>query len=542
MSSSDEYVHSQAVLDAVDDPSFAASRKVVIVNDANGGAYSNGQIRFNLASLSSGSEVHSIGESFVQFPYVVRITSSSNVGAAFDFMASLKDGSYSVLDSFQFELGNKQLLQPCSGSGIPIHYELMSKMSASDLAAQGASILMAPDSTESFTYVAGAGECNGRLFHAAGAVTNDAETLAINHGLLKRAKMTSNAQTATRALYSSSVNTVAAGRSHIDPTSTQQNVIYHIMCTIRLRDLGDVFRKIPLCRKPYMSLLLNIHQTSGAGVSFNYDTGDFSALSSSTTNGVLPVMLSMPATGGWTAAAETDINIKCGVMTAGGVQNAFGWAAAQFHSVQYTLKDSVADRYFRSVPSKQIEYDQLYHYSAQNVPAGSHFAREVQQSLAHMKWALIQVSLASVVNGAAAPNLTTGGVVAPSASPFSSAPMTCMPFASITNLQVRVSNVPVYLNPISYGWEQFQLEMAQARLNGNLELGNGSGLFDEKAWNEGYGYVFVNLDRVGLEDGRGKGLTIEGVNNSRCPIDIRVWTCARRAFTMSTTTSEVTQE
>ena len=81
-------------------------------------------------------------------------------------------------------------------------------------------------------------------------------------------------------------------------------------------------------------------------------------------------------------------------------------------------------------------------------------------------------------------------------SPFSSAPGTCLPYSSITNFNVLESGVNHYQSNITFRWENYLEEVRQSNsLQGGLQLGLSSGLISQSDYENGYGFIYVDLSR-----------------------------------------------
>ena len=201
-------------------------------------------------------------------------------------------------------------------------------------------------------------------------------------------------------------------------------------------------------------------------------------------------------------------------------------------------------KYLSQVSSKTIDYTDIRTARIPGVLSQANFTQEVETSLSNIRWLLLCPHLSSITNGSSAPSNTTGGVCSVSESPFTSAPATCMPHASVTNFQIKVGGKPLWDSPRVYDYDMFMNEVrGNVSMNGGLQLGLSSGLIDQRKWAHGYGYIFVDLSRYGsdAEDLVSKGIRISGTNNTRCPVDYVCYIGHQQSFEISTSTGRITR-
>jgi len=302
----------------------------------------------------------------------------------------------------------------------------------------------------------------------------------------------------------------------------------------------DLFDKFGLSKGLFMKLNVNIHSGS-TSFAIAHANKAITVQAPVTRFGVCPFQLTNCAQS-WQTTADTVITLSGGIVSAGGVSNDFGMTSATFNAVFYSMRAEAEAEYLSLVPKQHIRYTQIYNHEQNAVGANSAFSAKVSNASSKMRWLLIHTSLSSVANGAANANAVGGGVCAPMNSPFSSSPTTCMKHASLTNLQILVGGKPLYETPKSYTYQMFLEEIRGANsINGGLQLGLSSGLLDQRMWEEGYGYIFIDLSRYETdnEDLVSKPLEVRATNNTLNVCDYNFILGHEEEFTLNTASGKI---
>jgi len=87
----------------------------------------------------------------------------------------------------------------------------------------------------------------------------------------------------------------------------------------------------------------------------------------------------------------------------------------------------------------------------------------------------------------------------------------------------------------------FQQEILQRGINGNLELGIGSGLIDQVSWNAGYRFIYVNLERKqsqGVDD-VSKSVYIDGTNSSAVSMQYHIFVKYQKQINIDPSTGQL---
>lgn len=171
------------------------------------------------------------------------------------------------------------------------------------------------------------------------------------------------------------------------------------------------------------------------------------------------------------------------------------------------------------------------------VGPGQPFTWTVSNGIANPKKLILQPV---IVNAS-----TTGGTtetLTPYRSIFSTFPNTTSPFCSIKNLQVTVGNIPVWNNPVSFGYDLFVQEMSKSGVDGGLDDDTKAGLLNQRLWESLYRFVAVDISRrLPSEDGAQKSIVISGTSNCAYPIAIEYHIWREVVATLDTAMGTVSQ-
>jgi hypothetical protein len=118
-------------------------------------------------------------------------------------------------------------------------------------------------------------------------------------------------------------------------------------------------------------------------------------------------------------------------------------------------------------------------------------------------------------------------------SPFASTPATPDPIP-LSNFNILVSGVNLFLNNQLYDYEQFRQElMSSNQLNGNLTTGLTSGLISEEMFSRGYRYYYGNCSRIlPAEAGVSRSVQIIGQNKSKSIVNLLVFVEFEKSMTI----------
>ena len=101
------------------------------VPDQNNGSYANGQVVFDLATLSNSGKYIDFQNSYIVVPLVMNLNLTGSTASSPEnaFAASLKNGYHQLINSISVEIANRQVVNLTNMSNLDIHYKLLTTSS-----------------------------------------------------------------------------------------------------------------------------------------------------------------------------------------------------------------------------------------------------------------------------------------------------------------------------------------------------------------------------------------------------------------------------
>ena len=274
------------------------------VPDSNNSSYPNGQISWDLSTLSNSGKFIDFQNSYVVVPLVMNLnlTGASAEDKENIFAISLKNGFHQLVNSMSVEIANCQVVNLTNMSNLDIHYKLLTTSSLEDERNFLPSINFAKDTAESIYYTSagdagGLGECNNKIAQTnfVGSSSWGTKGWDANKGRLERQLNTSfdpingaNGSALGGLVSEAVVKTVAKNYATTNAGAT--DITHYILATIPLKILHDLFKKLPLTKGMYMRLVLNLNTQCSCAVTIA--ASKYTAYSTTSLNGVFPCMLS----------------------------------------------------------------------------------------------------------------------------------------------------------------------------------------------------------------------------------------------------------
>jgi hypothetical protein len=541
----------------IEHPYLFQSRQFTFVPDSNSGNYPNGAVVFDLASLSNSGRWLDLKQSYVTIPLVLSVQGNAalTVTAENAFAASLKNGYHQLINSLSVELTNNQIVNLTSFSNLDINYKLLTKTSYEDLQNFGSSIGFQKDTTEGILYRSvadpnGLGECNNKIQQTLFTTSNGwgVNGMNFNQGRINRMLNTSYDPLATeQAKFTTAALLQQAGKNYVDRTTSTSYINYYILATIPLRILHDAFEKLPLMRGAYFRLIVNTN-TSCLTTLTNNNT-NYQTISTTSQNNVLPFMISPIGTGSGFSpgASATSVQVSLGIGKSYNTTTSYShptMSQCRIYGCLYELTPIYEELYLKTTPTKTIKYNDILSFQVLNTAAGGQFSQILTNGISRPRYLLICPFLSSVVNGSTSFTQFTAGfaVGSPMNSPFSSAPGTCGPQLAVTNFNVLVSGVNIYQSNLNYRFENWLQEIRGSNaVNGGLTQLISSGLLSQTDYENGYPFIYVNLERKASQanDDISRSIQIIGTNASSVNVDYYCIIGYEREITVSTSTGSL---
>jgi len=552
----DEYTFAKSLAPQDTDFEFD-TRQFIYIPDQNNSSYPNGQVQFDLAGLSNSGKFIDWSQSFIQVPLVLNVNSSagafSGTSAENNFAASLKNHVYQLVHSMDIQLSNNSICNLTSFSNLDINYKILNKMSTEEIENLAPTILFGKDTAESITYTSaasasGLGEQNNVIDETALSTANG-WGYTQNKGRAERMKYTSFDPDSTQATnFTTAQLTGNVGKNYMTKTTT--NITYYVLATLRLKDLHDVFDKLPLIRGAYFRITLNLNTQCKATHTLGGTGTTYDSITVQSPNNVLPFMLSPLGNGFVAGGTSTEIVASLGISKSLVPDGTFSHPTmnqCRLYACAYTMSPVYEEKYFSMVPTKRVLYNDILTFQELNVAPSANVNWLITNGVSRARYLIIYPMISSVLNGSNplknASSFSAGVACGtPMNSPFSSCPGTTAPYANISNFNILLSGSALFQSNIQYKFEQFLEEnRSSVGLNGGMTSGMSSGLIGASDFEAGYGFVYVDLSRKISQASDDISRSIQAVftNNSSSAMDYYCVVGYEREIVVSTSTGSL---
>lgn len=582
----DNLVFDEAVNSTIDQSEFI-SKKWVYVNDNNSQNYTS-QVVLDTTPLSNAGGWVNWSEGYIVMPLVVQLTSalqaSLPVGTTLaDYSWAFKSGFWNLINSMNVEFNNQNIIQQTPLTNVFRSFKANTSFSQDDLLNEGSSIGFCPDTASSWSYKSatsadGRGICNNRdapqvrsyIFGTAPTTCyalpqeaggqNPSKTFgassAYNAGLATRQEWFGYDPVANtdleqeKVISGSNCNTIY--RSYLDRSqSSDGNLVWVVYAKLRLKDLSEYFEKTPLLKGSTIRFYINTNQ---AITQFTTTTGSFNATTGVYTDGTIalgsvqvlggltnPLMVASNRIGNGASLLPADtytlsVSIYKNNFTHSSTTPAGNYAggktalsAVRLYAPVYQFNPLAQQRYLQLAPTKKVVYRDIFQYQFSGIKAGDNFNFLVSNGIPNVKSVLVVPYVGATDNG----GLSYSTLM----SPFASTPASPDPIP-LSNFNILVSGVNLFLNNELYDYEQFRQElMSSNQLNGNLTTGLTSGLISESMFSAGYRYYYGNCSRIlPAEAGVSRSIQIIGQNASQLTTNILVFVEFEKTMTIDVAT------
>ena len=251
-----------------------------------------------------------------------------------------------------------------------------------------------------------------------------------------------------------------------------------------------------------------------------------------------------PSTG-----AATTIVATMGIAKVGSFSHQIN--QSRIYACLYEACPLVEERFFSMVATKKILYNDILQFMSQGIAPGGNVNQILTNGISRPRGLLVVPVLSAQTNGtkdlrtnvfSAGTNITGTSTFSTMASPFSSSPGTCCPYHSVSNFNVLVSGVALYQSNYQYKFEHWLQEVRGSNsINGGLTLAMSSGLLSQTDYENGYGYLYVDLSRKTgqASDDISRSIQLQLTNTSSCYVDYYSFIIYEREITISTSTGSL---
>lgn len=545
MSSSSDQVVFQESVEGQDHSNLFQSKKWTYITDASSsnGTF-NGQLQFDLNTLSSQNQWTDLSQAYIQFPVKLSIKNNNAVapGAINILAATIKNGFHQFVDSVQVTIGGSTIQSSQIFTNIDTQYKILSEWSQDELLKYGPSLGIALDDYLGATDTALG--VTDSLDNAAKitAATGFDMSYAKNPGMKSRMMMFNNnvhADALGQSILGDNASLMGKGRVQAASAATAGTNIFvlYALGTIRLKDISDAISKLPLVK----GLKGFIYVNYNAGTSVISNTGADATITSvantATFGRTMPAMVNESVAGIALSAAATAPITFTAEISATRVTELPGATAPMQNArlvAPYYVATPEVDRALTT--KKTIRYNERF-VTQFNIGDTSQVNLTLTPGISNPK----RVILYPYFTGAGSSG-NGGFLTNPLISPFDSAPATTSPFAALKDLQLYVGNVPMFQSPITLDYDSFLNEVAQQGLDGGLVDQQASGLLSQRLWNQLYRFYTCDIGRrMGSEDGCSKSVQVQCTNATKCPVTVIAIIWYEREITVDTASGQITQ-
>ena len=511
----------------IPETAFDINRKdYVWVTDSNNGSYSSGQIQLDLSTFANSNRYLNWKESHLVIPIVLTMSDDSttiDTGVENNFALSLKNGVHNLINSMSLMLTNNEVISVQSFNNLLVNYKILTSFTPADEENLADTLLFSKDTAYSATFDSARGVVNNSLVATSQGIDTflpGTTTLTYNKGRVRRMLNTSfnagegigaTSNFTTRALIT------GVGKSQVYE-KTSSLITYHILATIPMRFLHDFFDKAPLMKNAYYRLVINTHLPTSATIAYTTAPAVGSTVSVNSPYGVCPFQISEVSSAGGLGFKKTttasNITVRCGIVSAGTAATSFqGLTSCRLYGCLMEMSPQMERQYLSSPVRKVLYNDFLSFNTITGIASGATVNSLLTPSLSRLRTLYIFPFITKSANGTLA--------IAPMNSPWDSAPGTCSPFSYITNLNVQLSGINIFLENKSYRFQQFLEETRPKNsINGGLQMGLSSGLVNQMFYDSSYPVVTIDLSRHPQEsDDIAKSVLVSFTNQASKAMD-----------------------
>ena len=520
--------------DASDVPFSDKNYTFITDSTSNSGSFSSGQITFDLSTLASQSQFVNLSEATIEFPVkmTATVTTAGTGGETTKSIAQvstsiIKNGWHQWIDSTQLIINGQTIQSAQPYENVAATFRILTKWSQDDLVKHGTSCGVALDdmtaSGETTTTVSNTVGLGNAAYatvatNVKGLDVINNQSVLFNKGITSRNAFTNNeigltSSTQVSILGSASMKTAARNNSACTAagsntaTTVIQSAFY--MATVRLKDLCDI-DQFPMVKNLKGFLYLSFNSASVALTGTAGATTLATVTVSTSTGRTTPFLINNSSSGILlgnyaTTAPVVTVTGTVDATTTGAVGSSGPLITNARLLVPYYIANPKTDSALTQSNKFFTTWEKII--NPITAAASTTINYTITSGVANPR-RLVLLPMWQNLGGVT--NLTN-----PEVSPFDSVPATSGAFAGLNNLQVYVSNKPMYQYPIQFDYEQYVEEQTQLGVGGSQLPGQTSGLLSQQLWEQNHRYYTVDLSRrLDSEDGSSKSIQVSFTNPS----------------------------
>lgn len=557
MSSDSDHVAFGESVDPQDNTVLFQQKRWTYITDStsNGGVF-NGQLQFDLNTLSSQNQWTDLSQAYIQFPVKLSINSATGATAEThvidNFAASIKNGFHQFVDSVSIVLGGSNIQSSQIFENVNTSYKLLSQWSQDELRNYGPSLGVSLD-TYSFSADSALttrdGLDNVALTTLSPAYAGVQYPVERNVGFKERAQFLNSSVTSTStasAILGTNATTEGKGRvatlgtASSVITANQDVYVQFMLATIRLKDLSDALAKIPLVKNLKGFIYVNYNAascqylaTAATGV-----VKTTAPVQQAIYGRCMPAMLNTTV-----ASTTTDLSLTFRAEVSGVPSTTTGFTTATpaFNNARlfapYYIANPEVDRALSM--KKTIRFNERF-VTTVPIAANGSFSGTLSPGITNPQ----RVILLPVLTGTAASSAGLGAfAVNPLLSPWDIAGTGgSSPFAGLKDLQITVGGQPMWQSPVQFQYENFLQEVVQQGVDGGIVSQSNSGLIGQTQWNQNYRYYTCDVSRrMGGDDGASKAVQLSCTNSTGAPMTVIAMIWYQREIVIDTAMGSINQ-
>lgn len=317
---------------------------------------------------------------------------------------------------------------------------------------------------------------------------------------------------------------------------TDKDFYYHHYCIIRLGDLSSFCEQLPLITGPYFQMKIRLNQVSNYKVTVKPDSirtkshnmsNDFcpffraSTLSDTHQEYTQDLVTKAYSVGSVNATNDFTYELKLGKIA--GKSHDMGrprWVMAS-----YSLSESL-DSQLLANPVRTLNYKELIH--SQYLDQDGYFSLNLASSTRDIERLIIIPVLSASSNGTHTGGIKVNGLNSCTHG-LNTSPI------NIDNLRLNVSGRPLYIQPLTFSYEQFLQEMHD--VNGSKSTNGSISLSD---FENVYHYFVFDLSRGSVEDiGAKASYELSGTINGPLHYDFYIFFEQKKHISVDLTTAQI---
>ncbi len=531
-----------------------SSKLLSYIQDLNNGSYQGGVINIDSSTLSSNGRYIDWRSGYIEIPFTVLMKASTDITGAdvSGYMTGkLKGGDWNLINYLTVDFQNTNIVQQTQFLNFFVNYKVISTWSSDVQKKYGSTCgFEAIDNASSFRYSAGASASgNGVVNNLVTPITSTYATNleGANTGLYKR--LYNNAYNPAGGLNgltiqnaSTTYNTNVGQNFYTTAGGAAAAAIFcfHVLATIRLRDVCDFFQKVPMLKKGFFKFTIGFNALQSMSIAAVNTPTLLMAANPTLTGNTNPVMVPSSAAGNpmnpvAVFAATNTFTYSSGIGSAslaGTTVNNPILTSCRLYVYSYLLNSEYEQKYVEVAQTKEIIYEDVYNFNVINVAANANFNSILSNTIVNPTSLVVIPQINSASNGTA--------TLIPYASPFDTSPVTTCPLAQIYNYNVILSGDNLYQQAQLYDFDQYLTETSKTGFMGGESDMISSGLIGQREWQFGYRYYVSNLSRrIQLLDGVPKSIAIQGKNNTNVAMDLFTFTTFAKRMSINVITGEM---